>query len=230
MTSRFALLFVVLSLLSVVVADGLLSIGADSNYNRLRDCALGCYDGGIRDGYLVTDKLSCRKPGVVYVPPDNDCFCRPDLQEIAVRYVSTCVYTSCGQNQVDVASATQVYKDYCSSAGYTAAPKSTSAQTTVSTELAATAPSASGSRPAVNTGISDSNNPAGDSEDRVSTGTPNASEPAGDSNNTSGLSTAAIVGICAGVVSAIAAVIGCIIKYMQYKKQKQRGQEGVWKQ
>jgi hypothetical protein len=84
----------------------------------------------------VMEKLGCDKPGVVYIPPDNDCFCRPDLQATAVRYLSSCAYTSCSQNDLDVSSATQVYKDYCMSAGYTAAavtaPKSVPAQTTSS--------------------------------------------------------------------------------------------------
>ena len=132
MSSPFAFpLAALLALLSLVAAEGLLALDSSEGFLSLRSCALGCYNGGIRDGYMVTGELSCQKPGVVYVPPDNDCWCRPDLQETAVRYLSKCAYTSCSQNQRDVASATQVYKDYCTSAGYTAAtPNSTPAQTT----------------------------------------------------------------------------------------------------
>ncbi|KAK4171906.1 hypothetical protein QBC36DRAFT_364740 [Triangularia setosa] len=227
MTPRFAFPLCFCLSFSIAVADGILSLGADSNFNKLRACALDCYNGGVRDGYMVMNKLSCQKPGVGYVPPDNDCFCRPDLQEIAVRYVSTCVYTSCGQNQVDVASATQVYKDYCTSAGYTAAtPKSTPVQTTAGSEIVGTTPSSSGSRLIVNTDAPNSNDLAGDNNDIANTSAPATSEPAGDNKGTSGLGTGAIVGICAGVVSAIAAVIGCVIKYKQYKKQKHQVQEG----
>jgi hypothetical protein len=126
-----ALLLAFFTLLPFTVADGLLSIDSSNGFKNLRNCALNCYNGGIRDGYLVADQLQCRKPGVVYVSPDNDCFCRSDLQETAVRYLSNCVSTSCSGNQLDLSSATQVYKDYCNSAGYTAAtPKSVAAQAT----------------------------------------------------------------------------------------------------
>ncbi|KAK0714419.1 hypothetical protein B0T21DRAFT_70980 [Apiosordaria backusii] len=189
MTYRILFPLVLLSLLPIAVADGLLSLDSSNGFNKLRDCALGCYNGGIRDGYMVTDQLSCRKPGVVYIPPDNDCFCRPDLQETAVRYLSTCVYTSCSQNELDVSSATQVYKDYCTSAGYTAAaPKSTPAQTTAGGEIVGTTPSDSGSIPVVNTGTPDSNETAGDNKFRPGIG--------------------AMFGIGGGVLGAIVAAIG----------------------
>ncbi|KAK4107501.1 hypothetical protein N656DRAFT_785281 [Canariomyces notabilis] len=123
--------FVFLVLLSFAAADGVQSLGSSDGFNGLRSCARGCYNGGSHDGSMLESKLECDKPGLGYQPSDNDCFCRPDLQEIAVRHLSTCVYTSCTQNQLDISSATQVYKDYCSSAGYTAAaPVSVAAQPT----------------------------------------------------------------------------------------------------
>jgi hypothetical protein len=131
MSPPIVLLLTFVTLISFTIADGLLSIGSFNDFKSLRSCALGCFNGGIRDGYRVADELDCRKPGVVYVAPDNDCFCRPDLQETAVRYLSDCASTSCSGNELDMSSATEVYKDYCSSAGYTAAtPKSVAAQTT----------------------------------------------------------------------------------------------------
>ncbi|KAK0639471.1 hypothetical protein B0T16DRAFT_463143 [Cercophora newfieldiana] len=179
---------------------GLLSIGDTDSFRSLRACALGCYNGGIRDAYMVAQKIDCRKPGVVYVPPDNDCFCRPDLRETAVRYVSTCVYTSCKNNQLDASSATQVYKDYCLGAGYTAAaPNANDAQTT-----------------------------AGDDPSRGGTGNKTPTETGGSSEGSSssggggGLSVGAMAGIAAAVISVIIGLIGLGFKYKSYKKTKEQ--------
>ena len=220
MSSRVALFLTFLTIVSLTVGDGLLSLDSSNGFKGLRRCALGCYNGGIRDGYQVAQQLDCRKPGVVYVAPDNDCFCRPDLQDTAVRYLSNCVFTSCSQNELDVSSATQVYKDYCSSAGYTAAPKSVAAQTTGSKLFQGSclyclptnpgnigAPTSSLGIP-METGSSES-------------GAPNSTPPS--RGGQSGLSIGGIVGIVAGVVGALAAVVGCFFKYKQYQKQKLQG-------
>ncbi|KAL5315698.1 hypothetical protein ACEPPN_016568 [Leptodophora sp. 'Broadleaf-Isolate-01'] len=204
MTVLLALLSL-LALLPFTAADGLVSLDSSEGFNRLRSCALGCYNGGMRDGYLVADQIDCQKPGIVYVPPDNDCFCRPDLQETAVRYLSQCVSSSCSANQLDISSATQVYNDYCNAAGYTAAlPKSVPAQTTSATTRTSTSAIGHSSTP-VETGS-------------VGSDVPTSDQSSGASK--SGMSTGEMIGVIAGVVGAIAAVIGCIFKYKHYKRQR----------
>ncbi|KAF2842737.1 hypothetical protein M501DRAFT_1053552 [Patellaria atrata CBS 101060] len=205
MLLRIVLLLTFLTVLPFTVADGLISLDSSNGFRNLRSCALVCYNGGIRDGYEVANQLDCRKPGLVYVPPDNDCFCRSDLQETAVRYLSNCAFTSCSGNQLDASSATQVYEDYCSSAGYTAAaPNSVSAQTTGG--IMRTSTSSSGTLGETGSSGSD---------------TSNSDQPFHDDG--SNFSIGGIVGIGAGVVGAIAAVIGCFYMHKQYQKQKRQG-------
>jgi hypothetical protein len=116
-----------LSLLSTVAAQAI-SIDQIPAYNALRECAYDCYDPGVikHPGYYVASKLSCQP----YESPGNACFCRADLQQTAVNYLSRCVSSSCSANDLDISSATQVYKDYCTSAGYSSKVANAPAQTT----------------------------------------------------------------------------------------------------
>ncbi|KAH7130803.1 hypothetical protein B0J11DRAFT_261653 [Dendryphion nanum] len=207
MLHRILLLSTILTLLTSISATGTVSFDSSNGYKNLRACALRCYDGN-RQGDNIARQISCDKPGIVYVPADNDCVCRSDLQENVVRYLSNCVSTYCSANQLDVSSATQVYKDYCNSAGYSAAaPKSVSAQATGVT-----------SRPSE---ISGSMRTVASSSTPPETGAPvanptNSNPPAAQGG--SGLSLGGWIGIAAGVIGALAAVVGCYFKWKQSRK------------
>jgi hypothetical protein len=116
--------------LLVLTSAQVVTLDSVPELKDLRQCALKCYDahdGALRDpGEGIASELSCKNPNA----PDNSCFCRVDLQSSAVKYISTCVDMWCSTNELDASSATQVYKDYCTSAGFTAEPQSVAAQTT----------------------------------------------------------------------------------------------------
>lgn len=123
-------LYFSLSFLLVLTSAQVVTLDSIPELKDLRQCALKCYDahdGALRDpGEGIASELSCKNPSA----PDNTCFCRVDLQSSAVKYISTCVDMWCSTNELDASSATKVYKDYCTSAGFTAEPQSVSAETT----------------------------------------------------------------------------------------------------
>jgi hypothetical protein len=121
MTFHSQIFFIFFLLLTRSFADQI-TLKLYPPYNSLRSCGANCFDGGWKVGSL----LKCQP----FDTPDNSCFCRPDLQVTAVGYVLSCASTACSGNQLDVSSATQVYKDYCIGVGYSAAPASVPAQTT----------------------------------------------------------------------------------------------------
>jgi hypothetical protein len=81
------------------------------HYGSQRQCALDCFNWswiqekvGNAIGCHVLDTMSRAQ---------NSCFCRADLQDGAVAYISSCVQSACATNSVDIASATNYYKTYC---------------------------------------------------------------------------------------------------------------------
>ena len=106
----------------------ILSIDQVQGYQGLRGCALNCYNGYGFDkpGYNIASDLSCQP----YNSPGDACFCRLDLQPVAVASLSACVGSNCHGDAVDISSATQIYKDYCTSAGFTQKAANVPAKTT----------------------------------------------------------------------------------------------------
>lgn len=107
----------------------ILSIDLIPAYKSQRECAMNCFDGvgNYKAGYDIATELSCTP----YNAPGNACVCRSDLQTPAVDALSSCVLVWCHAGaDLDVSSATQIYKDYCTSAGYTQKAANVPAKTT----------------------------------------------------------------------------------------------------
>ena len=87
------------------------------DYANLRDCAKTCFSHGASATFEVFDTIleatGCTTHRV------NSCACRGDLQFIALESISKCALSACTKNQKDVALATKLYENYCTSAGYT---------------------------------------------------------------------------------------------------------------
>jgi len=119
--------------------DAPMSIGSLEDYGRQRDCAKSCYYGGAWDniGYAI----GCsRNVGNGYLS-QNLCYCRADLQAQAERIISSCVYSGCGKNPIDISTATSLYKAYCTPK---VAPQNDAITTAATTTAAATAVTTTG--------------------------------------------------------------------------------------
>lgn len=101
---------------SPTAAQQTVSIQALPAYVSQRTCAIGCFSEFESDGppETLAEELFCDTSIIV-----NDCFCRSDLQPIAVSTVSACVVQAC-TDTVDASIATSIYNAYCTGAGYTA--------------------------------------------------------------------------------------------------------------
>lgn len=91
-----------------------MSLGLQEDYLLLRDCARCCYKHMCHhgdDSARIIDGLSCRSS------PVDSCFCREDLQPVAISMISTCVVSYCGKVSRDVTSAIAVYTNYCKNTG-----------------------------------------------------------------------------------------------------------------
>src|SRR5277367_1367325 len=101
------------------------SLYSEDLYKQQRSCAQNCfYSGGVYgDGDNIAIDLSCPSPIL------NSCYCRGDLQAVAVSYVSSCVSSACSSDTVDIHSATSLYQAYCVSNGYPPITTSTSTST-----------------------------------------------------------------------------------------------------
>src|SRR5690349_12229341 len=108
---------IILSLLlsTTVRADAPVTLLSSKEYKDQRKCALGCFKFNQFDG--IANFLRCD-----YQKPKNDCYCRNDLQNKAVEFVSSCVNRVCDGAEIDIDKATNVYKNYCTSNGYTDLP------------------------------------------------------------------------------------------------------------
>jgi hypothetical protein len=132
------------------------SLYSEDLFKQQRSCAQGCF-GCCSDN--VAGDLSCPEPVL------NSCYCRSDLQPVAVSYISSCVSSACSSNTVDIQSATSLYQAYCVSNGYTEITTSTSTYTPSTSQLQATtstndlAPTAGTSIVVVTQTLSSSPNP-----------------------------------------------------------------------
>jgi hypothetical protein len=59
------------------------------------------------------DQLGNHVLNCVGTPALNKCYCRADLQSIAVSWLSSDIYQSCTKNKIDMSSATSIYLAYC---------------------------------------------------------------------------------------------------------------------
>jgi len=108
---------------------------SNTRFDNLRTCAQRCftlsYDDYARD--LLGRKLGC--PLSTYgstesltsvTMAENQCYCRQDLQDNAQSHLSECVSEKCQRDTNEIASATDVYAEYCERNGYTAGTAKTS--------------------------------------------------------------------------------------------------------
>lgn len=89
-------------------------------YKNQRVCAGACQAvniGSTPD--LIAEAASCN-----INPIENSCFCKVDLQASVENHISTCVAKMCS-NTNDAVTATSIYNDYCSSAGFVKAVATT---------------------------------------------------------------------------------------------------------
>jgi hypothetical protein len=101
----------------------------DPSYALLRTCAGACVGcTGTNDRIAIV--IGCGSN------PQNECFCNPDLFDLATSGLSKCASKSCtvGGWEGDYFSAVYVYTNYCQRAGFTVggkAPATAAATTTV---------------------------------------------------------------------------------------------------
>jgi hypothetical protein len=108
------------------------------SYSDLQPCAQSC----------IMDPGSCRVGGVDQIAINigcqynwcmsdlgaaESCYCRPDLQVVATKYLTKCLRAACtlGDPNIELSSAVNLYQDYCAAKGYLATPASVTASTTV---------------------------------------------------------------------------------------------------
>lgn len=128
-------MLILLLLLFGLANAQILSIDQIPAYKSQRQCAIDCFngDGYFKPGYNIATDLSCTP----YNAPGDACVCRSDLQTSAINALSSCVLGQCRAGaDLDVSSATQIYKDYCTSAGYTQRAANVPAKTTGGGEYA----------------------------------------------------------------------------------------------
>lgn len=99
-----------------VLCDAPASLDANETFQRQRQCAFPCFGYSVVGDPLdvLATRISCPTG-----PVQNDCFCRPDLQQDANRHISSCINARCSKNALDISVATKLYDDYCTSNGYT---------------------------------------------------------------------------------------------------------------
>jgi hypothetical protein len=112
--------------LSSLVAAQIITIDSIQPYESQRDCVFGWCFGRTNPGYIIASNLECAP----FSSPGNSCFCRTDLQQTAVAQLSHCVSVWCDGNIQDISTATKIYKDYCTSAGFVIGKDSVPAQIT----------------------------------------------------------------------------------------------------
>ncbi|KAM7201134.1 hypothetical protein V8F33_003546 [Rhypophila sp. PSN 637] len=228
----------------VLCDEGPVTIDQSDEYKQQRVCARRCFVDWNDPGYPIAEEISCPTFRV-----QNDCFCRPYLQQQAHQFVYTCISTRCGASD-DISVATKIYDDYCTSNGYTMTQKTPPSETqgapsiTSSTPGRPTSPSnpsqTSGSIPPAPTTTSASGGAREQSSDTSGDdggAREQSSDTSGDdggareqSSDTSGddgggnkLSGGELAGIIVGVISAVATVIGVFFAWKTYKKSKDKG-------
>ncbi|KAI1745839.1 hypothetical protein F4680DRAFT_399331 [Xylaria scruposa] len=155
-----------------------------------RPCAQGCFTYNLYEG---PDRLA-EGIGCDYKNPQDECFCRPDLQGDADAFLQSCVNRECSQNTLDTNSATSIYDAYCTGAGFL--------------------------RDTPSTPTSDPSSPTGLGETPVPA--PTSSTSGGNNNGGGGnsLGTGEIIGIVVGIAGFIATAIGTWFTYKSIMNKK----------
>ncbi|KAI0490840.1 hypothetical protein F4859DRAFT_459444 [Xylaria cf. heliscus] len=158
-------------------------------FTSQRPCVRGCFTYGLYEG---PDRLA-EGIGCDYRFPQNECFCRPDLQADADAFLLSCVNHDCSQNTLDTNSATSIYDEYCTSAGFL--------------------------RNAPATPTSDPSSPtnAGETPSSAPTNSTSGGNSGGSGNS---LGTGEIIGIVVGIAGFIATAIGTWFTYKSIMSKK----------
>jgi hypothetical protein len=145
----------------------------------------------------------------------NDCYCRQDLQQPAIKYINSCVSRKCtvGNNALDASTAVGYYSNYCKGKGY--------AEPTV--QVVPTSTGARATQTGAGAGASQKGtlNPALAEPTGSSTSGDTSSSSSGSSSGKLGI--ASIVGIVAGAIAALLfALIGIKVVVGWVKRSRAR--------
>ena len=96
-------------------------------YSSLRACAQNCiWQSGLGcETDVLGATIGCANGDACFTPKVaayNSCYCRTDLQNTAMSYLSTCVRNSCteGAYTADLSAVQSLYGGYCTAEGYAA--------------------------------------------------------------------------------------------------------------
>lgn len=99
-----------------VSSDATQTIASIDGYMRQRSCATVCFWNGDPNNSNAQDvlgiKLECCPQVTCKGNAKDACYCRSDLRDSAVSWLSTCVIHHCS-NTVDFSSAVSIYDEYC---------------------------------------------------------------------------------------------------------------------
>jgi hypothetical protein len=125
MLLKFVSVFLLLHLLHKATSTTV-SIDDVPQYSSQRPCAISCfYLGAFKGPDALAMAIGCDPETIT-----NECLCRSDLQDNADTALRHCVSSKCGSNSLDIGSATSIYDNYCTSAGFNRAetPTTTSGE------------------------------------------------------------------------------------------------------
>ena len=131
------LFFISLTLAQGTVFETIYSL---DSWSSQKPCAQQCFIN-TGEGCHVDDvaaAIGCEyNPCSANYGAPNDCYCRSDLQSVALSYITSCVSAWCtvGDSSIDISSAGSIYKYYCSSNGF---PTAVVAATTTQAQVTAT--------------------------------------------------------------------------------------------
>ncbi|KAI0194145.1 hypothetical protein EV127DRAFT_405771 [Xylaria flabelliformis] len=222
------MIYAILPLLALLhlAASEKASITQAAVFASQRPCAQGCFTYDLYEG---PDRLA-EGIGCDYKNPQNECFCRPDLQSDADAFLSSCVNRECSQNTLDTNSATSIYDAYCTGAGFLRDTPSTPTSDSSHT-LSTSSSSSFQSQTTLHTSQTSSSKSSNSVEDPSSSTGPGETPVPAPTNSTSGgnnnsgggsnsLGTGEIIGIVVGIAGFIATAIGTWFTYKSIMNKK----------
>ena len=119
-------LLVIYASLALAQNTGQQTITALAAYSSLRACAQDCiWQSGLGcETDVLGATIGCANGDACFTPTVaayNSCYCRADMQNTAMSYLSTCISNSCteGAYTIDLSAAVSLYGGYCTAEGYT---------------------------------------------------------------------------------------------------------------
>jgi hypothetical protein len=112
-------------------------ISTNPAYSRQLPCAQSCFMYGVSCPFDNLGKQlgcevqnSCNTRGW---QAKNDCYCRPDLQQPAHQWLTSCIQSACsvGDAAIDASTAGSIYARYCAEKGYPSGPLPATVQATL---------------------------------------------------------------------------------------------------